>query len=136
MSDFILCLSLLLFFFCLDDGSTSYCCWANAERAATLLRLHEKLPQRTFDCNDWRLKGFETDNRCNTIIFHLARILKNFDKITVKNYGSVFDSSFQDFAVSSENAISSSDESFLKFVVYNACFGALWVSSFFKYGIH
>lgn len=115
-----------------DDGSSSCCCWANAERAATLLRLHEKLPQRTFDSNDWRLKGFKTDNSvCNSIIFQLERILKNHDRITVKNYGSFFDSSNQDLAVSvsSENALSSSDESFIKLVVYNACFGTLWVSS-------
>ncbi|KAF3446226.1 hypothetical protein FNV43_RR11405 [Rhamnella rubrinervis] len=115
--------------FVLEDGSSSCCCWANAERAATLLRLHEKLPQRTFGSNDWGQKGFETDNSvCSPITFQLERILKNHDRITVKNYGSFFDSSYQDLAVSvsSENALSTSDESFLKLVVYNACFGTLW----------
>ncbi|KAI5398082.1 hypothetical protein KIW84_063763 [Lathyrus oleraceus] len=40
--------------FLLDDGSSSCCCWANAERSATLLRLQEE----------------------PTTSYHLGRILK------------------------------------------------------------
>lgn len=48
------------------------------------------------------------------------------------NYGLVYDSAIQDLTVSVilENALSGSEVSFLEYVVYNACFGALWASSF------
>ncbi|PON99190.1 CST complex subunit CTC [Trema orientale] len=115
--------------FVLDDGSSPCFCWANAERAASLLRLHEKLPKKAFESNDWTLKCVGTDNNMHrTIRYYLGRILENHDRITVKNFGSLFDSSYQHLAisVSSENALSDSDENFLRFVVFNACFGTFW----------
>lgn len=121
-----------------DDGSSSCCCWADAERAATLLRLHEKHP-RAFASNDWTLNGTEKENSaCSTNISRLERILKNYNRITVKNYGSLFDSSYQDLAVSvsSDNALSSSDERFVKSLVFNACFGTQQVSSFYNRESH
>lgn len=116
---------------CLDDGSFPCCCWANAERASTLLKLHEELPERAYKSNVWTLKGFKTDNTRYTIRYHLERILEKHDMITVKNFGSLFDSSCQDLviSVSSDNTLSGSDENFLKYVVFNACFGSFWVSS-------
>ena len=114
-----------------DDGSSSSCCWANAERAATLLRLHEKLPQGAFENSGLTSKWARIDdNACNTVIYHIERIIRNHDRITVKNHGSMFDSSYQDLAVSvsSDNALSCSDENLLKFIVFNACFGTFWVS--------
>lgn len=91
-----------------DDGSSSCCCWANAERAATLLRLQEE----------------------PTTSYHLGRILKNYKRITVKNHGSFVDSPYQDLVVSvtSSNALSSSDETLVKFIIFNACVGRTWVS--------
>ncbi|XP_030950352.1 CST complex subunit CTC1 isoform X1 [Quercus lobata] len=115
--------------FVLDDGSSSSFCWANAERAATLLRLHEKLPQGAFENSGWTSKWAQIDdNACSTIIYHIERIIRNHDRITVKNHGSMFDSSYQDLAVSvsSDNALSCSDENLLKFIIFNACFGTFW----------
>ncbi|XP_062097662.1 CST complex subunit CTC1 isoform X2 [Humulus lupulus] len=115
--------------FVLDDGSSPCFCWANAERATSLLRLHEELPKKVHERNNWTLKGVGTDNNtCGTISYHLGRILENHDRITVKNFGSLFDSSYQDLvvSVSPENALGGSDENFLKSVVMNACFGTSW----------
>ncbi|KAK9270379.1 hypothetical protein L1049_025958 [Liquidambar formosana] len=114
--------------FVLDDGSSLCCCWANAERAATLLRLREKIPQNAFGSSCWRLKGTGMDKACRTALHHVDRILEKHGRITVKNYGSLFDSSCQDFSfsVSSDNAFSSSDEKILKFIILNACFGTVW----------
>ncbi|MED6146720.1 hypothetical protein PIB30_037260 [Stylosanthes scabra] len=92
--------------FLLDDGSSTCCCWANAERAAALLRLHEE----------------------PTTSHKLGRILKNYQKITVKNHGSFIDSPYQDLAVSvtSGNTFCNSDENLLKFIIFNACVGRVW----------
>ncbi|XP_014491983.1 CST complex subunit CTC1 isoform X1 [Vigna radiata var. radiata] len=92
--------------FLLEDGSSSCCCWASAERAATLLRLREEL----------------------TTSHHLGRILKKHKKITVKSHGLSVDSPCQDhiFTVASGNALCSSDENILKFIICNACIGGIW----------
>lgn len=96
-----------------------------------MLRLHEKLPQRAFESSDWTQKwaGID-DNACSSAIHHLERIFKNHDRITVKNFGSMFDSSYQDLAVStsSDNGLSALDESLLKFMILNASFSSSWVS--------
>ena len=112
-----------------DDGSSECCCWANAERAATFLRLHEKLPEKNaFGSHDWKFNTVN-HNSCQTINYNLRRILKKHDRIVVKNFGPLYDSSYQDLAisVSSDKALSLSDENFLKSVVVNACVGTSWV---------
>ncbi|CAK8561445.1 unnamed protein product [Lathyrus sativus] len=89
-----------------DDGSSSCCCWANAERAATLLRLQEE----------------------PTTSYHLGRILKKHKRITVKNCGSFIDFPYQDLVVSvvSGDALNSSDENLIKYIIFNACVGRTW----------
>ena len=123
---------IVIFLIChIDDGSSSCCCWANAERAATLLRLHEEFPLKAFGSSSWKLKGIGIDNACRTTIYHLDKLLKKHGRITVKNYGSISDSSSQDlmFSVGSNDFLSSSDENLLKFIILNACIGTFWVSS-------
>lgn len=113
-----------------DDGSSSCCCWANADRAATLLRLHEKLPERVLESSGWTLKWSGIDDKaCSTATYYLDRVFKNHDRITVKNHGSMFDSSFQEVAISysPDNALSITDENLLKFITFNASFGTFWV---------
>ncbi|XP_060958065.1 CST complex subunit CTC1 isoform X3 [Cannabis sativa] len=115
--------------FFLDDGSSPCFGWANGERARSLLRLNDELPKKAHERNNWTLKGVDTDeNTHHTISYHLERILENHDRITVKNFGSLYDSSYQDLvvSVSPENSLSVSDENFLKSVVLNACFGTSW----------
>ncbi|KAM1133584.1 hypothetical protein ACFX19_043527 [Malus domestica] len=115
--------------FVLDDGSSPCCCWANSERAATLLRLYEEFPVSAFDTSGWTFKWMRKNNNASSAtVYHLDRILKNHDRITVKNFGSMFESSYQDLtvSVSSENALSSYDENLLKFIIFHACFSKIW----------
>ncbi|KAE9616294.1 hypothetical protein Lalb_Chr04g0264181 [Lupinus albus] len=92
--------------FLMDDGSSSCCCWANSESAATLLRLCE---------------GF-------TASYNLGNVLKKYKRIIAKNHGSFIDSPYQDVVVSvaSGTALCSSDENLLKFIIFNACIGRVW----------
>ncbi|CAI8606844.1 unnamed protein product [Vicia faba] len=92
--------------FLLDDGSSSCCCWANAERAATLLRLQEEL----------------------STSYHLGKILKKHKRITVRNHGSFIDFPYQDVVVSvaSGDTLNSSNENLIKHIIFNACVGRTW----------
>ncbi|KAL4332331.1 hypothetical protein GQ457_07G041010 [Hibiscus cannabinus] len=91
--------------FILDDGSCSWCCWANAERAATLLRLKE-----------YQLSGCEASEK--------------HDRITVKSCRSVFDPFDQDFTVTagSGRALIGLDDDFdlVASVIFNACINTFW----------
>ncbi|KAA3490591.1 CST complex subunit CTC1-like isoform X1 [Gossypium australe] len=80
--------------FILDDGSSSWCCWANAERAATLLRLQNTARTST--------------------MYHLQRIVEEHDRITVKSARSTSDPFDQDFTVTvgSGRALTGLDEDF------------------------
>lgn len=110
----------------IDDGSSPCCCWTNGDSATTLLRLHENLPKSS----GWsrRLTGIR-DNDSNGVA-HMGRILTNHKTITVKNYGSCFKLASQKHVVSTSSGeeLCRSDESILKSVVFNSCFGRPWVS--------
>ncbi|GAB2291374.1 hypothetical protein Dimus_025632 [Dionaea muscipula] len=113
--------------FVLDDGTSPCCCWANAERAATFLRLHDEMPATSSGGSWWEVQQAVADEPHSTLGFHLDKILKKHDSIIVKNYGSVLDTWCQDlqFNGSSGYKIGISDENVLKFIVLNACSGAL-----------
>ncbi|KAF2309889.1 hypothetical protein GH714_005501 [Hevea brasiliensis] len=84
----------------LHDGSSTCCCWANAERAATLMRLHEELPMRAFESSGCTLKWLGIDKNCwKSTMFHLERILRKHGRIIVRNDGPIIDS-YQDYTVS------------------------------------
>ncbi|KAK4284024.1 hypothetical protein QN277_000912 [Acacia crassicarpa] len=111
--------------FVLDDGSSPCCCWTNGDRAATLLRLHEKLPKS--GGLSLKLAGI-SGNTSNTATDHLGRILNTHKRITVKNYGSCFKLASQKHVVSATSGqeLCRSDENLFKFMVYNSCFGRPW----------
>ncbi|XP_022139502.1 CST complex subunit CTC1 isoform X2 [Momordica charantia] len=110
--------------FMLDDGSSRCNCWTSGEKAAALLRLNDPLPQFA----DWTLNW--TGMACNsgaTASYHLGRVVKNHGRIIVRSCGSILNS-YQDLDISlgSDDALSSADESFLKFILVNSCLGAIW----------
>ncbi|KAB2079641.1 hypothetical protein ES319_A05G018200v1 [Gossypium barbadense] len=96
--------------FILDDGSSSWCCWANAERAATLLRLQNTARTST--------------------MYHLQRIVEEHERITVKSTRSTSDPFDQDFTVTvgSGRALTGLDEDFdvLVSIIFNACVNTSW----------
>lgn len=61
---------------------------------------------------------------------HLNKILREHGRVVVKNYGSMFDSSFLDltFSVDHAESFGSSNENLLRCLIMNACFSTLWVS--------
>ncbi|KAK1317388.1 CST complex subunit CTC1 [Acorus calamus] len=109
--------------FILDDGSASCCCWADADRAEKLLRLHE-IVIRT---SPGRLTGRKsTPHRTqDTISYPLKKMLKKHHRITIKNNGSMEDSSCLNLSSSghSNQVLTISEETLLKHVILNACAG-------------
>ncbi|KZV28878.1 hypothetical protein F511_13673 [Dorcoceras hygrometricum] len=115
--------------FVLDDGSSSCCCWADSEEAATLLGL---------DCEEF------SDNISSTEIVtkpqtgpwlpyrstmgRLKQILKRHPRIVAQNYGTMPDSSCQDltFSVDSNTLINSSDDYLLRSLIGNV-FSKFWL---------
>ncbi|XVF74156.1 hypothetical protein PTKIN_Ptkin13bG0037500 [Pterospermum kingtungense] len=116
--------------FVLDDGSSSWCCWANAERAATLLRLHE-CPLSAIEASGCVEKcvGIQNTTRASPAC-HLQRILEKHNRITVKNTRSISDSFDQDFtvSVSAGKALTSldGDLDLLIPVIFNSCINSFW----------
>ncbi|OVA10488.1 CST complex subunit CTC1 [Macleaya cordata] len=112
---------------CPDDGSSLCCCWASAERAATLLRLHEGTPVKAISNSSWILKTARQIKAQSSTYYHLQKILEKHNKITLRNNDAMLDSSCQDlsFTVNSEDMLSSSDENFLKCIIFNACCGSI-----------
>ncbi|KAK9164379.1 hypothetical protein Syun_005281 [Stephania yunnanensis] len=113
--------------FILDDGSSSCCCWARSDVASRLLLLDKLVPPKDFYENKWSLMAGRSIRADRSASCHLYNILRKHNKITVKNHGSMFDSSQQDLVISvaSDNFLSCSDENFLKFIILNACNGTI-----------
>ncbi|KAL8153983.1 hypothetical protein V2J09_011743 [Rumex salicifolius] len=110
--------------FILDDGSVTYCCWTYGENATKILRLHEELPFIPQQRSWW----LEKDKLSRDTSLCLKKILDRHQTITVKNYGSLFDSLSQDLQLygASDYNINPSDEELLKLIILNACSGPLW----------
>ncbi|KAF5174853.1 Cst complex subunit ctc1 [Thalictrum thalictroides] len=113
--------------FILDDGSLPCCCWASAERAAMLLRLDEETMVKAICSDRWRLKRSTAGKNPNNASYHLQKILRKYNRITIKNFGTLFDTSCQDltFSVNSDGVLSSSEENLLKLILNNACCGSV-----------
>ncbi|KAJ8437652.1 hypothetical protein Cgig2_028590 [Carnegiea gigantea] len=76
----------------------------------------------------WRLPGVGSDKACSTPSSYLDKILKRHGRVTLKNYGSVYETSCQDLqlSVGSEFMFSTQDENILRFIVLNACSSTYW----------
>ncbi|XP_031740668.1 CST complex subunit CTC1 isoform X2 [Cucumis sativus] len=114
--------------FILDDGSSRCNCWASGERAAALLRLHDPLPQLAFKNIDRVFKWTGMNHYSpGTASYHLSKVLKNHGRIIVRSCGSILNS-YQDLDISlaSDDALSSANESFIKFIIVNSCISAIW----------
>lgn len=128
---FLIYVTFIAILFCADDGSSSYCCWANCEKAATLLKLHlEATAHDARADTSQRSRTTMNGKACGSIADHLNKILSQHGRVIVKNYGSTFDSSGLDltFSVGSGKSLSRSDEDFLRCLMANACSSTLWVS--------
>ncbi|GAB2219059.1 hypothetical protein Drorol1_Dr00006686 [Drosera rotundifolia] len=113
--------------FVLDDGVSPRCCWANGEKAAVFLRLHDDMPEIESERSWWEVQLMAIKDPNNNLSFLLDEILKKHGSITVRNYGSMLDYFFQDIQLQSgsDYKISISDENVLKFITLNCCSGSL-----------
>ncbi|KAI3440329.1 CST complex subunit CTC1 [Psidium guajava] len=115
--------------FVVEDGSSLCFCWANADRASSLLRLNEKLPQTAIESTSWTLKWVgKGKNASRTSAYYVDRFLNKHVKITVRNCGSMVDSSRQDlmFRVGSHNVLSNFEEDILCYILLTASFATDW----------
>ncbi|PKA63056.1 CST complex subunit CTC1 [Apostasia shenzhenica] len=108
-----------------NDGSSLCCCWADGERAAMLLRLHEVLCQTFFQ--NGASSAYDRNRYHDTIGGGLEKMLKKHHKIIVKNCRTVPEVSAADFAISvcSDDLLSNAEESLLRYIIINACQGSI-----------
>ena len=95
-----------------------------------MLRLHDPLPQLAFKNIDRVFKWTGMNHYSpGTASYHLSKVLKNHGRIIVRSCGSILNS-YQDLDISlaSDDALSSANESFIKFIIVNSCISAIWVS--------
>lgn len=111
----------------LDDGSSIYLCWTSGERAYTILRLHEELPEEAIDVAKW----IRRDSSRGTTAYHLEQIVRVHKRIVMKCNGSQIDALFQDItiAVTSDQLLTKSEDKFLKWLILNSIGGPIWVCS-------
>nr|ACX37401.1 conserved telomere maintenance component 1 [Arabidopsis thaliana] len=110
--------------FVVDDGSSTYLCWTSGERAFTILRLHEELPEETIDVVQWTRRY----SNWGTTAYHLDQIVRVHKRIVMKCNGSQIDVLFQDItiAVTSDQLLTKSEDKFLKWLILNAISGPIW----------
>ncbi|XP_010421874.1 PREDICTED: CST complex subunit CTC1-like isoform X1 [Camelina sativa] len=110
--------------FVVDDGSSVYLCWTSGERAFTILRLHEALPEEDIDVAQWTKR----DSGRETTAYHLEQIVRVHKRIVMKCNGSQIDTLFRDItvAVTSDQLLAKSEDTFLKWLIPNAISGPLW----------
>ncbi|XP_010438146.1 PREDICTED: CST complex subunit CTC1-like isoform X3 [Camelina sativa] len=110
--------------FVVDDGSSIYLCWTSGERAFTILRLHEELPEEDIDVAQWTRR----DSSRETSAYHLEQIVRVHKRIVMKCNGSQIDILFRDItvAVTSDQLLTKSEDTFLKWLILNAITGPIW----------
>ncbi|XP_042018018.1 CST complex subunit CTC1-like isoform X2 [Salvia splendens] len=111
--------------FIIDDGSSSCCCWADSENAATVLGLD--LEEYSLKVTLMGYKAGKGQRRISTVS-RLNQALERHGRISVKNCSSMFDSSCQDleFVVESKRSLSRSDEDNLQSLITNALLTTSW----------
>lgn len=119
-----------LFYLGADDGSSLSCCWTNADAAERLLKIHE-ITQIPFFHNRRSSVKVGIRGSCDTVGYHLEKMLKKHHKVIVKNNRASPDSSALGFTfiVDSKEVFSCSDERLLRLIVLNASSSSPFVST-------
>ncbi|WOL19865.1 CST complex subunit CTC1 isoform X2 [Canna indica] len=108
--------------FLIDDGSSLCSCWADYDRAETLIRLHESTKKTFFRSHDIS-KVLRSSSSQHTVGYYLRKLLKKHQRVIIRDHGAAFDLSCENLAFSfdSDEVFSNVEERLLRFIILNAC---------------
>lgn len=117
-----------VYMWCVDDGSSLCCCWAEEERAADLLCLNEIVVD-VCKGDHWTSHFHVSKKKGKTVGYCLQKLLKKHKKISVKKCGSLFDplSLELKFSTGSKKKLTPEEESLLKILILDSCCGQVLV---------